>query len=32
MARQRYIQQIAPGVYRAVAPVSPNAAAFARME
>ncbi len=31
MALQRYIQQIAPGVYRAVAPVSPNAAAFARL-
>jgi len=31
MARQRYIQQITPGVYRAVAPVSPNAAAFARV-
>ena len=28
MARQRHIQQIAPGIYRAVAPISPNAAAF----
>lgn len=30
MALQRYIQQIAPRVYRAIAPIPPNAAAFAR--
>ncbi|MGH9821692.1 MAG: hypothetical protein ACREDR_00315 [Blastocatellia bacterium] len=28
MARQRYIQQIAPRVYRAITPVSPHTAAF----
>jgi len=30
MALQRYIQQIAPGIYRAVAPVSPNASVLDR--